>query len=868
MSLQNDLQSLRRQQQNGQLLAVETGCRQLLSQADRKSEWSAVAGLLSCVLLQTDRTEEAEQLLTVAAQTIDKIDPLALADLAGGYLLSNRPETALAYMAEARLLKPESAIIQGRYGMTLLKLGRLTEAEEALEVARQLAPELTAFRVNLAQISLLMGKPQAALELLTDPTPALTSLARRVRIEALLGLKRHGAAKAAAQTWLQVSNHGDPEAIGLYALVLAAENRHDEAAAFLLDAHKRFPGNVELTMQLAELAMLRGRFAEAMTIIGRGLRHNRNDCSLWCQLSRAASLDFALKPALAAAQKAIELSANKTGPSRAEALGAMAHVQDLLDATATAEKLYQEALTGSENLPHIRLGFGHLLLRMGRIDEAIEQFTEVNARQPAAGFRALVAAHHFPDKPEILEQIEGAAQQPSLQGPLQSNLLFALATAWEKLGNHKKAFKIAKEANNTIKSLLSYDAKKHRERINRTVAVFSEDFFAERTGFGLPSELPLFIVGMPRSGTTLVEQILASHPHVFGAGELGQIPNLIVQLQSWEQHIASGNSYPDCITDLTDAECLTMAAATLDQLQTHDHKARRIVDKLPHNFENIGLIHLFFPNAIIIHLRREPRDVAISNYFTDYQARFGGMGFAYDLQHIGEQIADEQRLMAHWKRLLPNRILTIDYETLIQEPETETKKILQHCRLPWDARVLQFDKLQRTVKTASVWQVRQPLYKTSIGRWQNYADHLQPLQRAMKTPPIKSTIKPPSPTLPPGSFIRAMKLLHKEQNSVAAAIFLEILQHFPQHAAAEHFLGIAYFRLGHKQQGLQRVLQSVKLNPNRQQWFENLAKIYRNLGQTAQEQAAQEAAKRLHAVPEEPWRLLFAELSCEVELSS
>jgi hypothetical protein len=236
---------------------------------------------------------------------------------------------------------------------------------------------------------------------------------------------------------------------------------------------------------------------------------------------------------------------------------------------------------------------------------------------------------------------------------------------------------------------------------------------------------------MPRSGTTLVEQILAGHSQIHGAGELGVIPSTIAGLERWERTTGSGRHYPDCVDDLSADVVAGITASLLKELREtlpdNAPEIRHVVDKLPHNFENIGLIKLLFPNARIISVRRDPRDIAISNYFTDYAAKHGGMGFAYNLQWIGEQLADHNLMMHHWNQLFPGDILEVRYEDVVSEPEREARRLLDYVGVQWEPQVLDTSELDRPVKTASVWQVRQPIYQTARERWRRYADFLTPL---------------------------------------------------------------------------------------------------------------------------------------------
>jgi hypothetical protein len=287
-----------------------------------------------------------------------------------------------------------------------------------------------------------------------------------------------------------------------------------------------------------------------------------------------------------------------------------------------------------------------------------------------------------------------------------------------------------------------------------------------RSGYGSESRVPTFVLGMPRSGTTLVEQILGSHSQVFGAGELSLVPALIQKLSGWERKMGTRRDFPDCIDDMGAEESRRFAGKHLEELRSYAPDAQRIVDKLPHNFEHVGLIKLLFPNAKILHLKREPRDVAMSNYFVDYAAKFGGMGFAYDLSWIGEQLVDHQRLMDHWETVFPGEILDVDYDLLVEDVEGWARKIIDYLELPWEDGVLSFQELERAVKTASVWQVRQPVYTTSKAKWKRYADHLGSLEAALAVvPPMPKPM--PLPLLPAGLFFGAMAALQEKRPSFA-----------------------------------------------------------------------------------------------------
>jgi hypothetical protein len=255
-----------------------------------------------------------------------------------------------------------------------------------------------------------------------------------------------------------------------------------------------------------------------------------------------------------------------------------------------------------------------------------------------------------------------------------------------------------------------------RCRIETAVETFTPDFFSRKRGWGNNSELPVFIVGMPRSGTTLVEQICASHPAVFGAGELPDITRLWVAL-------ARGGAAP---ADGWQRHRIAQAAdAYLEHLRLLGPSAMRVTDKMPGNVYHLGLIAVLFPRARIILCRRDPRDTCLSCYFQWFPS--SRLLYTYNLADCARQYLQTERLVAHWRNVLPLPMLEMQYEELVADQETQSRRLIDFLGLPWDPACLEFHKTRRTVTTASVWQVRQPMYSRSVGRWRNYEKHLRPL---------------------------------------------------------------------------------------------------------------------------------------------
>lgn len=740
-----------------------------------------------------------------------------------------------------------SANAAGLAGALLLANARFEIAIPTLRRAVEGdADDIGAHLINLGRALTLSGEPLVALPYLQRGVKCSShdhEVATQSLCETYIALDRVDDALA-----LMPENISDKDAVITRATVLSIANRHDEATALLQQALAENEEDIVLLTMSAELALVKGRYQESAKLLQKANLLEPDNTNILSKLAHSGMKAYLPSYAKEAACALSEL-ANKDDASdltKASALEAEAFVLSAEGQLDEALDKYAEALKLAPNMAAALSGLGQLYLETGKVDLAKEQFECLRAVAPMMGWNQLLNIREVPEDPQVLEQMERLARQPSIEGPMRYSLLLSVSSAWDKKKEYDKAMSLAIEANKTATTHLHYKPEQHRQKIDSIIARYSKEFCTSRKDFGDTSSLPVFVLGMPRSGTTLTEQILASHSQVFGAGELGFIGEQIVKMEAWQHKLGSGLTYPECVADVSPNIATGFAQSLLEKLQAYDPKATRVIDKLPHNFEHIGLIKLLFPNATIFHVRREPRDIAVSNFMTDYAAKFGGMGFAYDLDWIGQQLVDHNRLMQHWHEVFPGQIMEVVYEELVEDTPQIAHKMIEFMGLEWEDNVLEHHSLERSVKTASVWQVRQPIYKSSKARWKRYEKWLDPLEKA-----LQEKISDPEPcvmpSIAPSLFTRGTQLLGEQKLLEAKQCFIDVIKQYPAHAAALHFLGAAYLQLGEIDSALSYMRKSVQLLPRHATWFKNLAIAEKQAGNLDAAVAANAYADKLLA---------------------
>lgn len=397
---------------------------------------------------------------------------------------------------------------------------------------------------------------------------------------------------------------------------------------------------------------------------------------------------------------------------------------------------YQAALDIYDALiaedPHDPMKFlhrGHALKTVGRAEEAVTSYRGAAAIRPDLGdaYWSLANLKTYRFEASELDRMLEAEAAATTSAEDRYHLCFALGKAFEQSGDYDRSFTFYERGNRLKRSELRYRNDRLLQEMRLQQEVFTHEFLGRRAGFGCPAPDPIFIVGLPRAGSTLLEQILASHPQVDGTLELPNVLAIANRLNG-RGTVQAAPRYPAVLRDMPDETFAKLGREYIEGTRLHRRGAPRFTDKMPNNFRHIGLISLMLPQARIIDARRDP----MACCFSAFQQLFAeGQEFSYDLADLGQYYRAYVELMDHWDRVLPGRILRVNHEDVVADLEREVRRLLDFCGLPFDERCLRFHETDRPVRTASSEQVRQPLNKRGVEQWRRYAAHLGPLREAL-----------------------------------------------------------------------------------------------------------------------------------------
>jgi len=651
----------------------------------------------------------------------------AQADLAlmrASILLESDPAAAARAASEILAASPRHEEASLMLAAACRRLGDAATAIGLLESLLETQRESATMRLELGRSYSAAGRTAEALAALTravELDPALADAwrllaAQRFATGDTLGGDRAHAAYARLAT--------DPPELNPVRFAVS-EKRWDSAETLLRAHLGRAPEDTVALRMAAELATRRGDAQSAKDDLRKCLAIAPGDALARFELARLLYTEERIDEALPLLDRLLAAE-----PDNVEYLVLRAQVIRLVGRNTEAVTILERASGLRPDSFVVPLIFGILRREMGNRPAAEAMFRRALALKPGLGeaYFNLADLKTFRFTPEDLATMRATLADGATSEADRVYLEFALGKACEDSGDFDAAFAHYQRANAAERASIPYDAAANNARMQRSRTLFTNGFFAERAAWGTQRNDPIFIVGLPRSGSTLIEQILASHSQIEGTRELPDIHNFVAELIAATPS-RTETAYPQVVTDLGEADVAALASRYLAQTAVHRPLARpRFVDKMLSNFRHIGLIHLMFPRAVIIDARRHPLACGLSCY---RQLFSRGQYFTYDLTDLGRYYRDYAELMEHFDRDLPGRVHRVHYEQLVAEPEQTVRRLLEHCGLDFEPACLRFYENRRTVMTISSEQVRRPIYTDAVDQWRHFEPWLGPLKEAL-----------------------------------------------------------------------------------------------------------------------------------------
>jgi tetratricopeptide (TPR) repeat protein len=676
--------------------------------------------LLGVAAHHLGRNDEALDLISKAIalndQTADFHCNLGLALFAVG-----RRDEAITSYRRAIALEPRHALAYNNLGNALTGLGRIQEGEAQFRRALELKPDYPEAHYNLANVLLVHGNLDDAV---AHYRHALALAPNYINAHINLGaaLEQQGKMDEAAAQYRRVVELDPRHAMACNNLgnALKGLGRMQEGETQFRRALELKPDYPEAHYNLANVLSVHGKLDDAVAHYRRALELAPDLIDAHINLGEALEQQDKVDEAAAQYRRVLEL----------EPQNAMAHYNLGNSLRKTDYKAaiahYKQALAGKPDLADAWNNLGVALVEQGDLDGAREAYQKAVEADPtrAAYHRNVAALKQFqPGDPQlaVLEQlIRNLASVPERE---RVDLQFVLAKAYADLKQHERSFRHLLAGNKLKRAQIGYDEAATMDYMQRIRTVFDAELLSAKAGGGEPASTPVFIIGMPRSGTTLIEQIIASHPKAVGAGELFDLDNIVHSLAGLD---GGALSFPEVVITMSGEQLRQVGARYVAAIRTLAPMATRVADKMPWNFHFCGLIHLALPNARIIHARRDPIDTCLSCFSLLFHG--DGNGYTYNLGELGRFYRAYDSLMTHWRAVLPpGLMLEVHYEEVVGELEKQARAIIAHCGLEWDDACLAFHKTRRPVRTSSFAQVRKPIYRSSVGRWRPYREQLRPL---------------------------------------------------------------------------------------------------------------------------------------------
>lgn len=607
-------------------------------------------------------------------------------------------------------------------GAALLRQGKAAEAEKNLQQVVATDPDYAKGHEQLGEALLALGRPddavlsfRRALELNPAFDAAQMKLGRT-----LLGLGRETEARQVFESFVRQTPHRQRLAD---AAELHRNGNYKEAEKIYREILREDPENVSALRLLAMLAMKVEHYRDAAVILKQVVTMAPDFRGAWIDLGHAQTELHELDDAIETMKHAIALD-----PASHGGYIGLANALARSSKTEEAVAAYEKAIERRPDLAGSWLGLGNVLKTLGRPEEAIAAYRKGIEIQPgfAELYWSLSNLKTFRFDTGEIEAMKEQLATPGLRDDATVHFCFVLGKAAEDDGDYAQAFAYYERGNGLRRMQEHYDPV-HTEVIGERIrAVFGKEFIASLDGHGYRGVRPIFIVGLPRSGSTLLEQILASHPMVEGTHELPEGGRLVKYI---DRQCVGRDRYPEALRSFPADSFAELGRRYDDETKRYRSGAPYFIDKMPNNFANVGLLAAILPDARFINARRDPMDTCLS-CFKQLFAR--GQSFTYDLDELGSYYLEYMRMVDHWHEVMPGRVLDVQYENVVNDLETETARVLDYCGLPWNDACLNFHNTKRAVRTASSEQVRQPIYRDALRYWERYGNVLNPLKDVLE----------------------------------------------------------------------------------------------------------------------------------------
>ncbi|MEX2495780.1 MAG: sulfotransferase, partial [Woeseia sp.] len=504
---------------------------------------------------------------------------------------------------------------------------------------------------------------------------------------------------------------------------LHRSGNYKEAEKIYRDILQEDRDNVSAIRLLALLAMKLEHYRDAVVLLKQVVRLAPDFRVALLDLGHAQTELYELEDAVATIDQAIALEPASYG-------GHIALANALARSSRTGEAVaaYRKAAGLRPEIAGTYLGLGNVLKTLGQQQEAIAAYRQGISLHPGLAelYWSLSNLKTFRFEAGEIEAMKAELAKPDIREDAVIHFCFALGKASEDAGDYAEAFGYYERGNRLRRAKENYDPVQTEVIGERIRAVFTNELLVEAAGGGYPHLRPIFIVGLPRSGSTLIEQILASHTKVEATHELPEGGRLI----RWMERQAAGRGqYPEIVSGFPAAEFEKLGRRYDEETRRYRSGAPYFIDKMPNNFANLGLLSLILPSALFINTMRDPMDTCLSCY---KQLFARGQSFTYDVDDLGYYYLEYRRMMDHWHGVMPGRILDVHYEDVVSDLETQVRRMLEYCGLPWDENCLHFHNTKRAVRTASSEQVRQPVYASAVGHWKKFGKCLDSLAEILE----------------------------------------------------------------------------------------------------------------------------------------